>query len=207
MAGGIPAPAAFAASRIRSRAPSCRTLGARLAPWRVGQSAEQAVATGRPEHPPELADRPTDAEADMLAKRFFYVAAGILCLALTYHLGARSAGAQAGGGEGMGIDDTGSGGSGAWASACVNRIFYSMHPAASGEPLDRFDVAVPVPGTSPVVGTTCFGWRSAVVLLANGEIWGSNGDRWEYGGNLFGGATPAQQESFGSLKAKYRGER
>ncbi|OGR96999.1 MAG: hypothetical protein A2V88_09335 [Elusimicrobia bacterium RBG_16_66_12] len=39
------------------------------------------MATGRSEHPPELADRPTDAEADMLAKLFFCVCAGILSLA------------------------------------------------------------------------------------------------------------------------------
>jgi hypothetical protein len=32
-----------------------------------------------------------------MAKRFFYVCAGLFLLALTYHLGARSAGAQAGG--------------------------------------------------------------------------------------------------------------
>ncbi|HEY3216222.1 MAG TPA: hypothetical protein VGK93_06980 [Candidatus Eisenbacteria bacterium] len=31
----------------------------------------------------------------MFAKRFFYVCAGLLCLALAYHLGARSATAQA----------------------------------------------------------------------------------------------------------------
>ena len=30
----------------------------------------------------------------MLAKRFFYVCAGLLCLALAYHLGASSAAAQ-----------------------------------------------------------------------------------------------------------------
>lgn len=32
----------------------------------------------------------------MVAKRFFYVCAGILCLALAYHFGAQSATAQAG---------------------------------------------------------------------------------------------------------------
>jgi hypothetical protein len=31
----------------------------------------------------------------MFAKRFFYVSAGLLCLVLVYHLGARNAGAQA----------------------------------------------------------------------------------------------------------------
>lgn len=30
----------------------------------------------------------------MFAKRFFFVCAGLLCLAIAYHLGARSAGAQ-----------------------------------------------------------------------------------------------------------------
>ena len=39
------------------------------------------MATGRPEHPPELADRRADAEAVMLnAKRLFSACAGILCL-------------------------------------------------------------------------------------------------------------------------------
>jgi hypothetical protein len=33
----------------------------------------------------------------MIAKRFFYVCAGLLCLAVVYHLGARNAGAQSGG--------------------------------------------------------------------------------------------------------------
>src|SRR5213594_2223453 len=31
-----------------------------------------------------------------MAKRFFYVCAGLLCLAISYHLGAKSAGAQSG---------------------------------------------------------------------------------------------------------------
>lgn len=35
----------------------------------------------------------------MLAKRFFYVCAGILCLALAYHLGSTNAAAQAGAGH------------------------------------------------------------------------------------------------------------
>ncbi|HEY3216361.1 MAG TPA: hypothetical protein VGK93_07705 [Candidatus Eisenbacteria bacterium] len=46
----------------------------------------------------------------MFAKRFFYVCAGLLCLAIAYHLGARNAGAQSGSmvsgfaAEGTGID-------------------------------------------------------------------------------------------------------
>jgi hypothetical protein len=42
-------------------------------------------------------------EDDMLAKRFFFVSAGILCLALAYHLGAASARAQAPGNSAVGI--------------------------------------------------------------------------------------------------------
>src|SRR5262249_25723708 len=33
-------------------------------------------------------------EASMVAKRFFYICAGLLCLALAYHAGANNAGAQ-----------------------------------------------------------------------------------------------------------------
>jgi len=40
-----------------------------------------------------------------VAKRFFYVCAGILCLALAYHLGARSATAQAPGDPIVAADD------------------------------------------------------------------------------------------------------
>ena len=39
----------------------------------------------------------------MLAKRFFYVCAGLLCLALAYHLGATSATAQAPGNPVVGV--------------------------------------------------------------------------------------------------------
>ena len=39
-----------------------------------------------------------------MAKKFFYVCAGIFLLALSYHLGARNAGAQAGGNPVAAID-------------------------------------------------------------------------------------------------------
>ena len=40
-----------------------------------------------------------------MAKRFFYICAGLLCLALAYHLGARNATAQSGVGAGGHIKD------------------------------------------------------------------------------------------------------
>jgi len=117
------------------------------------------LATGRPEHPPELADRPTDAEADMpKARAFFYVCAGLFLLALSYHLGARSATAQ-----------------------------------APGNP-----VVALLNSDTPIT-----------VATANGDIYRSPSPEgpWTRQSNVFGAPTPAQQESFGGLKAKYRGER
>lgn len=94
----------------------------------------------------------------MLAKRFFYVCAGFLCLALSYHLGARNAGAQA-------------------------------------------------PG-NPIVGVA-----NDFVVLENGDLyirdpnWSGSPAHWIMGGNVFSGPTPAQRETFGALKSRYRGER
>jgi hypothetical protein len=98
-------------------------------------------------------------EAVMIAKRFFYVSAGLLCLALAYHLGARSATAQA-------------------------------------------------PG-NPVV--EIFERNFTGVVTANGDVYQSLTDLsgpWVWRSNVFGtGPTPAQRESWGSVKSRYRGER
>ena len=96
-----------------------------------------------------------------MARKCFYVCAGMLMLALSYHFGARNATAQ-------------------------------------------------VPG-NPVVGMALYGtflW----VVTANGDLYGSvdpaAGYPWVPFPNVFsGGPTPAQRESFGSLKSRYRGER
>jgi len=40
----------------------------------------------------------------MVAKRFFYICAGILCLALAYHFGAQSATAQGGGNPAVAVN-------------------------------------------------------------------------------------------------------
>jgi hypothetical protein len=98
-----------------------------------------------------------------MARKFFYVCAGILMLALSYHFGAQSASAQSS--------------------------------------------ANPVVGSIPVPFGT---WYNAVVT-ANGDVYGSaspagNLSTWTYVSNVFTGSAPtaAQQESFGSLKAKFR---
>jgi hypothetical protein len=94
-----------------------------------------------------------------MARKFFYVCAGLFLLTLTYHLGARSATAQ-----------------------------------APGNPI----VAV-IPGTCPE--------NTSVVVTANGDLWGANycASSWTHIGNVFsGGPTPAKQETWGGLKARYR---
>jgi hypothetical protein len=97
-----------------------------------------------------------------MAKRFFYVCAGLLCLALVYHLGARTATAQA-------------------------------------------------PGNADVAMTQNGGDHT--VVTENGDVYtatsGALDAPWVPRANVFsGGPTPTTtQESFGSLKARYRGER
>lgn len=51
------------------------------------------------------------------------------------------------------------------------------------------------------------GQNNFYVLTANGDIYGSNGNGATLVGNFWGGPTAAQRESFGSMKARYRGER
>ena len=93
----------------------------------------------------------------MVAKRFFYVSAGILCLALAYHFGAVNATAQA-------------------------------------------------PGNPVVAYGTGTGPSNFVAVTANGDVYGALESQgpWQYTTNIFSGPTPAQRESFGSTKARYR---
>jgi len=88
-----------------------------------------------------------------MLKRCYYASASILMLALAYHLGASTAGAQ-----------------------------------APSNPVVAVDVA-------------------QIVYTANGDVYkpDGTGHGWFRGGNVFtGGATSAQTQSFGALKAKYR---
>jgi hypothetical protein len=102
----------------------------------------------------------------MMAKRLFYICAGILCLMVAYHLGARNAGAQAG-----------------------NMVTgFAAQPGVAFEQGGGF-----------------------YVLTSNGDVYarymapGGGSHALSYFGNFWSGLGPtaAQQESFGSLKAKY----
>ena len=127
-----------------------------------------------------------------MARKFFYVCAGIFLLALAYHLGAQSARAQ-----GQVLE----GPSASAFTASINRVLWYVtsdgtHP-----------VTPPIPGTSPVVATDG-GPNTGQVVLANGDCYWkpANGTDWVLYGNLLAGSgpTPAKQGSWGQLKAKYR---
>ena len=135
----------------------------------------------------------------MVAKRFFYVCAGLLCLALAYHLGARSATAQGGSisaAECLYINGDGT-------IACVARTVY-----ISDGPFDPVSAQFPpVPGTDPVIAVGTGGGGHVVAMLANGDTYSipnAAGQTWTFIKNAVGGPTPATRETWGGVKARYR---
>jgi|SRR5580765_6612493 len=123
-----------------------------------------------------------------MARKFFYVCAGLFLLTLAYQLGTTSAQAQF-------VVDGASVADGT-PSAAVGRTLYV---GVSGTP-----VPVPIPGTSRVIATSDA--NQGFVLLENGDVfnWQGESNGWVPFGNLFGGATPAMRESWGQLKSRYR---
>jgi len=137
----------------------------------------------------------------MVAKRFFYVCAGLLCLALAYHLGARSATAQASSGvECANVNEFQN-----TTCAVIGRLFY-WQPRDIDPPLPY--TPTPVPGTSPIVACGIDSRPDAIVLLANGEVWQCSNyqsNSWVLVATYPAGApTPATQETWGGVKARYR---
>ena len=134
-----------------------------------------------------------------MAKRFFFVCAGLLCLALSFHLGQVTAQAQSGAtieGGNIGFVQAGSF---PRATGCVDRIFRWMGENGALHE----DLPVPVPGTQRIIATDPFG----TVLLENGDWYKWGADSWVLIGNLSGGPTPAQRKTWGAMKFRYRGER
>jgi hypothetical protein len=130
-----------------------------------------------------------------MARKFFYISAGMLMLALAFHFGASTSTAQGGTVlEGASIQFP-AGIPDARATACVNRIYRWMQ---SGGTPNEFPV--PVPGTSPVVATDTYG----NVLLENGDWFQHNGTAWAYRGNLAGGGpTSTERTTWGQAKSPY----
>ncbi len=133
------------------------------------------------------------------ARGFLYVCAGVCFLALAYHLGAQSAGAQSTIMTAANLEVTPYS---AHFTGAVGRIVH--HTPA---PPATYTIATPVPGTEPIVHTGSDG-IFLTAILANGDIYQWDGSTWVLRGNLIGGGpTSAQFNTFGSLKSRYRGER
>lgn len=124
-----------------------------------------------------------------MARKFFYVCAGMFLLALSYHLGVRDAAGQST--PVIEATDYSSGGFDAVFGGAWNLI--DTH---TGGVL----VSYPLPVQAPVAGT-----GNDLVLYKNGDLYiheGSPG-AWVLKGNVFGGPTPALQQSWGQLKSRY----
>lgn len=128
------------------------------------------------------------------ARAFFYVCAGAFLLALSYHLGARSATAQAPAIEAAGCASG--------FNAVVGRTLYTMDGGGGAGPQTRETI----PGTATVLAAE--GHSSGnLVLLANGDCYQYQVNvGWVFINNLLG-PTPAQRETFCALKSRYRNER
>ena len=130
----------------------------------------------------------------MFAKRFFYVCAGLLCLAFAYHLGSAGAAAQ-GGSIFEGCTVTGDGRFTGALSRTVYRYAGGVGYAA---------YAQLIPGSASVTAVV-----EGYALLENGDMyqWSTSDPgfgQWQYVGNLAGAPTPAQPATFGSVKARWR---
>jgi hypothetical protein len=138
-----------------------------------------------------------------MARKFFLVAAGMLMLALSYHLGASTAGAQAQGSTviaAYGWRDS----EPAHYAAVVGRTAYVL---TSGDTVYPFSATIP--GTAPVVavgGSMANTLNNVCVVLANGDAYSAayNDTNWQYDGNVIGaGPTSIGRASWSQVKALY----
>ncbi len=133
------------------------------------------------------------------ARMFFYVCAGLACLAAAYQVGASRAIAQVGGAiEGAGFSTYPF----LEVTFCSGRVLYWSQSSNGTTWLMPARVGAggqPVPGTAPIVAS-----KYGFVLLANGDLYQDIGS-WSYLGNLLSGAPIAiPRQTFGQLKVRYR---
>jgi hypothetical protein len=143
-----------------------------------------------------------------MARKFFYVCGGLFLLALSYHLGARSAGAQSGGNPVASIDYGGNGllASGVDASGQLSMV--QMRDSGPADPVVR----VPFPVPSQVLASYATpngtgGVYEAFIVCSDGTIYrylSSTGGGWQVHSHLFGGATATQSTTWGQVKDRYR---
>lgn len=132
-----------------------------------------------------------------MAKRFFYVCAGLFLLALSYHLGAHNVTAQSSAIQGGMVGFESQGFSGA-----SGRLVHVMN---SGGAAGR--IGAPVPGDAAIIATSFRGDvenPQGFVLLENEDAYLSSGAAWLFVGNLFDAPTASRSESWGKVKDRYR---
>lgn len=124
----------------------------------------------------------------MFLKRFFYASASILMLALAYHFGAGTAGAQSPAGWVVGFGGTN-------ASMPIvgvgNRVYWYDFNSRTVLPAGDYP-------------RTVVGIGNNVVVLDNGDFYVDGALAGSYSSVLPGSPTPAAQRTFGQLKVQYR---
>jgi hypothetical protein len=125
----------------------------------------------------------------------FFAVAGLLCVALVYHLGSSASHAQGSQVEMAHIESNGN------STAVVGRLVYFWHGSRAPVSLVTPN---PIPGSSRVVACTA-GFEQAWAILENGELWAvSDSDSWALLATFPGSSTSAHRASWGSLKATHR---
>ena len=140
-----------------------------------------------------------------MAKRFFYVCAGLFLLALSYHLGARSAGAQI---LGQPIGNIADGNACAVLGGSIYAVRLTSLPGPNGPPAS---IPLPRPGNVIGVGATEDSLEPAYIGMAwviydDGAVYHYTlAAGWEQVASLFS-VTPvaAQGTTWGQVKDRYR---
>jgi hypothetical protein len=135
-----------------------------------------------------------------MAKKFFYVCAGVFLLSASYQFGARSAVAQSGGPYVVGsfvvdtdplvIDASGQ----MWMMGANNSPGVRLGPVPLPKPGAVLDA------TCSVVGDTF----QACVLYADGDAYKFDRTSWHFLGNVVDGGTNSANSTWGQMKARYR---
>ena|SRR5688572_24053547 len=140
-----------------------------------------------------------------MAKKFFYVSAGLLLLALTYHLGARSATAQ-GSTQAFGAIES------ANAVVTTGAMLHGVHlNAITGIDSPPTSILLPHPGTviaatASVSSSTPSSIGLAFVIYEDGSLWHYRSETgWVLVTSMIGGGpTAGSPTTWGRVKAEYR---
>lgn len=138
-----------------------------------------------------------------MARRFFFVSMGILCLTAAYQLGARSARAD--------VDPTNPGpvliaDIGAWGADGSAWIAQSGGGSWYRQSTN-LDLPVPASAVAMIDGEST---QNFVLVTNSGAVWrcsgaGSVGSAWKLMPPFPGGPVPVEGSSFGQIKGQFRG--